>query len=96
MERLLATLPTGNGTLADNCGKGLKLAPRTAPQRCSVHGHECWFRESPKEVAQAAMLLEAIERRLPEPDIDNPPAELIEEARRMLLSQGKELVAEED
>jgi hypothetical protein len=42
------------------------------------------------------MLLEAIERRLPEPDIDNPPAELIEEARRMLLSQGKELVAEED
>jgi hypothetical protein len=81
--------PTGN------CGKGLKLEKGTPALWCSRHGYECWLRDNPVDYAKAAMLLEAIHRREPEPDVSNPPLELVEECRRLLLEQGCELQEEE-
>ena len=42
------------------------------------------------------MILEAIQKGLPEPDISSPPPELIAQAREMMLEAGIELVENDD
>ena len=74
-----------------NCGRGLKLPKGVHPQCCSIHNTTCWMRHDPLIWAQATMLLENIEKRLPEPDVSNPPPALIEVCRQMMLAKGYEL-----
>jgi hypothetical protein len=86
----------GNSSPSEgDCGLGVPVPVAQANEIwgrwCPQHQHLCWRRENPLEIAQAAMMIEAIQKR-ESTDIDElPPLELVEEARQMLLRDGMEL-----
>jgi hypothetical protein len=87
LERLLLSGPAGE------CGMGLLLPKGTPSRWCGEHGRMCWWREDPKDLAEAALMLEALERegRLDVTDDIEPSPEQIEEARRFMLARGYQL-----
>ncbi|HZA21548.1 MAG TPA: hypothetical protein VFA32_02915 [Dehalococcoidia bacterium] len=92
MEKLL---PPSSGNPQD-CGKGVPVPKGTPPQahRCATHGHECWRREDAYDLAQAAVILEALKKRDYAGMDAEPSPELIEEARQAILAKGVELFTE--
>jgi hypothetical protein len=78
---------------AGECGQGLKLPKGTPSRWCSEHGRMCWWRFDPKDLAEAALMLEALERkgRLDGADDVEPTPEQVEEARRFMLGQWYQL-----
>jgi hypothetical protein len=89
MERALDTR-SSSGNPRD-CGRHLKLEKGTPARWCGQHGYDCWARYNPVTYAQASMIVDALLRREPEPDVSNPPPELVEECRQELLAEGYEL-----
>jgi hypothetical protein len=57
------------------------------------HGHMCWWRVDPKDLAEAVLMLKALERkgRLDVTDDIEPSPEQIEEACRFMLARGYQL-----
>jgi hypothetical protein len=81
------------GGPAGECGMGLKLAKGTPSRWCGEHGHMCWWRVDPKDLAEAVLMLKALERkgRLDVTDDIEPSPEQIEEACRFMLARGYQL-----
>jgi hypothetical protein len=47
--------------------------------------------ENPTEIAKAVLILDAVYSGNPYADVGEPPASLVEEARRVMLERGLEL-----
>jgi hypothetical protein len=93
MEERMPSVPTDQ--VLQNCGLGIPIPFSQAQdiwgRECPVHGYSCWRRESPIEIAQVAMILQAMNQGRPANTDETPPQELVEEARQMLLRDGVEL-----
>jgi hypothetical protein len=96
----------GNSSPSEgNCGLGVPVPFAQAQafwgRQCPVHGHHCWKRESARELAEAAMLLDALHRErregLPAGSLnpDPPPPAWIQEARELILNDGIEEYVED-
>ena len=92
MERILTT---PRDDKHQNCGIGVKVAPKSKPQVCSYHCYSCWLRHDPASIAKAAVILKFIEENGHAYCDDLPSAECLEVARQMMLAKGYQLEYDE-